>query len=117
MNTYGHISELKRTKVGNFDAKNSILLDDLLKIGHVHPEFKFIQNSISMLDDILAYEIERELDLIRLSNGRSITLDLSNMKFDQKFFDNKYIFLSKRGNVISFGKLVGNLFKPKKILI
>ena len=117
LKTYGHISSLERTKVGKFDKKSSILLDDLLKIGHVHPEFKFIQNSISMLDDILAYEIERELDLIRLSNGRSITLDLSNMKFDQKFFDNKYIFLSKRGNVISFGKLVGNLFKPKKILI
>ena len=35
----------------------------------------------------------------------------------QKSVDKKIFFLSNNGDIVSIGKLVGNLFKPNKVLI
>ena len=118
LKTYGHISSLKRSKVGKFSEKNSILLDDLLKIGQMHEEINFISTTISMLDDILAYEIEEKLDIENLSFGRSIIIDERKIINSSSInLDKKNIFLFKKGDIVSIGKLDGNLFKPNKILI
>ena len=118
LGTLGHIIALKRTKVGIFSTKTAILLDDLLKIGQRHSEFNCIHTSISMLDDILAHEIEDKEDLENLSLGKSIGINLNKLiKPTLNSFDNSLLFLSKKGNIISYGKLDGNLFKPKKVLI
>ena len=118
LKTYGHISSLKRSKVGKFSEKNSILLDDLLKIGQMHEEINCISTTISMLDDILAYEIEEKLDIENLSFGRSIKIDERKIINPSSInLDKKIIFLFKKGDIVSIGKLDGNLFKPNKILI
>ena len=118
LKTYGHISSLKRSKVGKFSEKNSILLDDLLKIGQTHEEINCISTTISMLDDILAYEIEEKLDIENLSFGRSIKIDERKIINTSSInLDKKNIFLFKKGDIVSIGKLDGNLFKPNKILI
>ena len=118
LKTYGHISSLKRSKVGKFSEKNSILLDDLLKIGQMHEEINCISTTISMLDDILAYEIEEKLDIENLSFGRSIKIDERKIINSSSInLDKKNIFLFKKGDIVSIGKLDGNLFKPNKILI
>ena len=118
LKTYGHISSLKRSKVGKFNEKNSILLDDLLKIGQTHEEINCISTTISMLDDILAYEIEEKLDIENLSFGRSIKIDERKVINPSSLnLDKKNIFLFKKGDIVSIGKLDGNLFKPNKILI
>ena len=118
LKTYGYISSLKRSKVGKFSEKNSILLDDLLKIGQMHEEINCISTTISMLDDILAYEIEEKLDIENLSFGRSIKIDENKIINSSSInLDKKNIFLFKKGDIVSIGKLDGNLFKPKKILI
>ena len=118
LKTYGHISSLKRSKVGKFSEKNSILLDDLLKIGQTHEEINCISTSVSMLDDILAYEIEEKLDIENLSFGRSIKIDERKIINPSSInLDKKNIFLFKKGDIVSIGKLDGNLFKPNKILI
>ena len=41
LGTRGHITSLERLKVGIFEKKNTILLDDLLKLSHLSEEFKF----------------------------------------------------------------------------
>ena len=116
--TYGHISYLEREKVGKFNKKSSILLDDLLKIGQRHNVINFIETSISMLDDILAYEVKDPKDIENLSFGRSIKISERFFNDSQEIIsDKKLIFLSSKGDIISFGKLVGNLFKPNKILL
>ncbi len=118
LKTYGHISSLKRSKVGKFSEKNSILLDDLLKIGQMHEEINCISTTISMLDDILAYEIEEKLDIENLSFGRSIKIDERKIINPSSInLYKKNIFLFKKGDIVSIGKLDGNLFKPNKILI
>ena len=118
LKTYGHISSLKRTKVGKFEEKTSILLDDLTKIGQRHNVINCISKSVSMLDDILAYEIEDQQDINNLSFGKSIKIDQSKIKNSSSSnLDKSNFFLSKNGDIVSVGKLIGNLFKPNKILI
>ena len=71
-----------------------------------------------MLDDILAYEIGDKKDLNELSFGRPIKINEENIIYSSsKTVDKKNIFLSNNGNIVSIGKLEGNLFKPNKILI
>ena len=118
LHTFGHTIEIKRLKVGNFDEKTSILLDHLLKIGQSEFEFNFIHSSISMLDDILAYEIEERDDLNDLSLGKSIFINRNKLIKKPLNSDKKeLVFLSNKGNIISFGKLSEDLFKPNKVLI
>ncbi len=118
LDTYGHVVEIKRTKVGNFYEKTSILLDDLLKIGQSEFEFNYIHTSISMLDDILAYEVEEKKDLNDLSLGKSIFINKEKLiKKPLNSDKEKLVFLSKKGNILSFGKLSEDLFKPNKVLI
>ncbi len=118
LKTYGHISSLKRVAVGKFTEKNSILLDDLVKIGQRHNEINCIFPTISMLDDILAYEVEEQMDIKNLSFGRSIKIDAGKIINSSSInLHRSSIFLSRKGDVVSIGKLDGNLFKPNKILI
>ena len=117
LETYGHVVELKRTKVGNFTDKTSILLDDLIKIRQSEFEFNCIHSSISMLDDILAYEVEEEKDLNDLSLGKSIFVKNNKLIKQPLNSDKKeLVFLSNKGNIVSFGKLSGDLFQPNKVL-
>ncbi len=118
LGTFAHITFLKRTKVGLFSINNSILLDDLLKISQTLQEINCFHSSVSMLDDILAYEIESEEELANLSLGKSIYINLDKLaKLQLSLDNNNLLFLSKNEKIISYGKLDGNLFKPKKILI
>ena len=117
LDTFGHAIEIKRLKVGNFDHKTSILLDDLLKIGQSELEFNFINSSLSMLDDILAYEVEEEKDLYDLSLGKKVFINKKKLIKTSLNSDKKaLVFLSHKGDIISFGKLAGNLFQPNKVL-
>ena len=117
LDTFAHTIEIKRTKVGNFEVKTSILLDDLLKIGQSELEFNFIHSSLSMLDDILAYEVEEERDLYELSLGKKIFINKKKLIKSSLNSDKKaLVFLSNKGNVVSFGKLTGDLFQPNKVL-
>ncbi len=118
LDTKGHIISLKRTKVGKFTAEKSNLLDDLLKIGQTLSEFRGFHTSISMLDDILAYELEDEKDKISISLGKSISINVNKLYNPLlNSTDGKIVFLTEKGKVISFGKLCENLFKPNKVLI
>ena len=116
--TKAHIYSLKRIKVGKFEANNANLLDDLLNIRQTLFEFKGFHSSSCMLDDILAYEIDDEKDITSISQGKSIKLDIKKLiKTPLDLTEEKIIFLTVRNNVVSFGKLSGDLFKPNKVLI
>ena len=118
LGTKGHIFSLKRTKVGKFCLKNAILLDDLLKIRQTHFEFRDIHPSISMLDDILAVEIDDEKLIQKISQGKSVKIDPNLFSQKTLNLDEKItVFLTCKKNVLSYGKFTGCLFKPQKVLI
>ena len=118
LDSKGHVHSLKRTKVGKFNINNANLLDDLLKIGQRLHEFKGFHSSVSMLDDILAYEVDDEESKLNLSHGKEINININLLNNPPlNLFDRKVIFLTNKGSVLSFGKLDGDLFKPDKVLI
>jgi len=118
LHTKGHIISLKRTKVGKFNHRDANLLDDLLKISQTLYEFKGFHKSTSMLDDILAYEVGDEESKISISQGKSININVDDLiNPPLNLTERKIVFLTDKGNVISFGKLNGDLFKPDKVLI
>ena len=118
LNTKGHIFSLKRTKVGKFTLKNANLLDDLLKIGQRLSEFNGFHTSVSMLDDILAYEIDNEEDFLSISQGKLIKINLNKLVRPLlNLPDGKTVFLTDQEKILSFGKLDGDLLKPDKVLI
>ena len=118
LDTKGHVFSLKRTKVGKFCLENSILLDDLLKIGQTRLGFREIHSSISMLDDILAYEIDDEKLIKEISQGKSVKIDTNLFLKDSLNLGRRStVFLTNKKNVLSFGELNGSLFKPQKVLI
>jgi tRNA pseudouridine55 synthase len=118
LDSKGHVHSLKRTKVGKFNINNANLLDDLLKIGQRLHEFKGFHSSVSMLDDILAYEVDDEESKLNLSHGKAINININLLNNPPlNLLDRKVIFLTNKGSVLSFGKLDGDLFKPDKVLI
>ena len=118
LDSKGHVYSLKRTKVGKFNINNANLLDDLLKIGQRLHEFKGFHSSVSMLDDILAYEVDDEESKLNLSHGKEINININLLNNPPlNLLDRKVIFLTNKGSVLSFGKLDGDLFKPDKVLI
>ena len=54
---------------------------------------------------VLPNDTSIKIDGDKITNSSSINLDKKN------------IFLSNKGDIVSIGKLDGNLFKPNKILI
>ena len=118
LDSKGHVHSLKRTKVGKFNINNANLLDDLLKIGQRLDEFRGFHSSVSMLDDILAYEVDDEESKLNLSHGKAINININLLNNPPlNLLDRKVIFLTNKGSVLSFGKLDGDLFKPDKVLI
>lgn len=118
LDSKGHVHSLKRTKVGKFNINNANSLDDLLKIGQRLHEFRGFHSSVSMLDDILAYEVDDEESKLNLSHGKEINININLLNNPPlNLFDRKVIFLTNKGSVLSFGKLDGDLFKPDKVLI
>ena len=118
LDTKGHVFSLKRTKVGKFCLENSILLDDLLKIRQTRIGFRVIHPSMTMLDDILACEIDDEKLMKKVSQGKSFKIDNSFfIKDSLNLNERSTVFLTNKKNVLSFGKLNGSLFKPQKVLV
>ena len=116
LNTKAHIYSLKRVKVGNFTEKNSILLDDLLKISEMAYGIRGFHSSISVLDDIPAFEIDDNEMLEDISHGKKIRIDIF---LTQPLIQSNYknYFATKKGKVISLGEIDGSFFKPRKVLL
>lgn len=69
----GHIYSLKRQQVGIFNEKNTILLDDLLKISHLSSQIKGFYHSLEVLDDIPALALS-DKDITNVRMGKKIDI-------------------------------------------
>ena len=79
-------------------------------------EIRGCHSSISMLDDIPAFEIINEEMLENISHGKKIRIDtlLTKTLINS---DRKNYFVTNKGKVISLGEIDGVFFKPKKVLL
>jgi tRNA pseudouridine55 synthase len=73
LGTVGHLTELRRTKVGPFLEKSAISLDMLEKLWHCPPEFEGLLPLTTALDDIPAVAIsEAQANSVR--HGNDVTV-------------------------------------------
>jgi tRNA U55 pseudouridine synthase TruB len=102
--------------VGKFNEKNSILLDDLLKMSEMAYGIRGFYSSISVLDDIPAFEVNNMEMLENISHGKKIIVN--NFFRESLILSNKKkCFVTNKGKVISLGEIDGVFFKPKKVLL
>jgi len=69
----GHVSELRRTRVGPFTEENAVTLEYLEDLGHKARQSEALLPVETALDDIPALAVTDE-DAFRLKQGRSIVL-------------------------------------------
>jgi tRNA pseudouridine55 synthase len=69
----GHVSELRRTRVGAFTEENAVTLDILEDLGHKARQSEALLPVETALDDIPVLAVTDE-DAFRLKQGRSIVL-------------------------------------------
>jgi tRNA pseudouridine55 synthase len=69
----GHVSELRRTRVGSFTEQSSVTLELLEDLGHKARQLEALLPVETALDDIPALAVTDE-DAFRLKQGRSIVL-------------------------------------------
>jgi tRNA pseudouridine55 synthase len=100
-----HLVSLERTRIGNFDIKNSALLDDL---ENGNKFFYSIDNALSEINEIIL----SEADYRKAKNGVQI---LSN-KID-KLNNNEFIKLKgPAGNLFGLGIVYSGIIKIERIL-
>ena len=110
----GHIAALKRQEVGIFKEKNSILLDDLLKISHLSKGIKGFYHSSVVLDDIPALTVNNsEKTDIRM--GKKIYISFLNENFFKKLYQKEIICAKNNEELIALGYLQNGFFKPTKV--
>ena len=117
LNTKAHIFSLKRTKVGKFTTKNSILLDDFLKIRQMTSGIRGFYPTISMLDDIPAFEIDNEEMLRDISQGKIVKVKFQDQKKSLNHVDSKVFLATRKDIIVSLGEINGILFKPRKVFV
>ncbi len=71
LGTVGHVSELRRTRVGNFSEKHAISLDILNDLGHIAPPDEIVLPIETVLDDIPALALT-ETETRRLCQGQAL---------------------------------------------
>jgi tRNA pseudouridine55 synthase len=69
----GHVSALRRTRVGTFDESRAVTLESLAELCHTAAERQALLPVETALDDIPALAVTTE-DAFRLKQGRSIVL-------------------------------------------
>jgi tRNA pseudouridine55 synthase len=75
MNTLGHVSYLRRTKLGRIGEKDIILLDKFRELVHIGDHFELVYSIQDVLDDIPAVRLDSEFSQ-KFQNG--LTFDYCN---------------------------------------
>ena len=111
LNTYGHISYLKRLSVGTFLYKDAILLADLANLVDKATISEVIRPISFVLDDIPAIDINSDEALL-ISRGQKI------YKEDMELVEGKYYkeaFITSNGKPIALAKLEGKYISPFRV--
>ena len=118
MKCFGHLSELRRTKIGNFSSKCAILLDLSKKLIHSSAILKNILPIEKVLESLPFINLTKKQE-IAIRNGQKICLD-ELIEYDQKFFFlvnnyENYMICKYKDKIICFFKIEDNFVKPTRV--
>ncbi len=103
---YGHVSALRRTKVGAFSETGAISLEKLEEIVH-KGDLGFIKPPQAMLDDILAINLNAA-EAALLLRGQSFPSPLN-------VADDQLVVCEKEGVLVAIAKNKGGLIKSERV--
>ncbi len=111
LNTYGHISHLKRLSVGNFLYKDAILLADLANLVDKATISKVIKPISFVLDDIPAIDINSD-EAFLISRGQKIYKKDIILE-EGKFY--KEVYITSNGSLIALAKIEEKYISPFRV--
>ena len=115
LGTFGHIVALRRSQVGTFYEKDSILLDSLLALEHSRDKFKALLPVERALDDIPALSLS-ESGADRLLCGQSVSVtEEANWLGERPERVNKLAYATFNGKLLAVVTFQDNHLKPVRI--
>jgi tRNA pseudouridine55 synthase len=116
LGTFGHVSALRRLKVGPFDEKVAISLDILETLGHSAPLVDQLLAVETALDDIPALALTEE-EARNLRQGRAISvLPVVNRSSLKKVDPDTVYCALADGKLVALTKIVGGEIRPLRVL-
>ncbi len=110
---YGHVSALRRTKVGPFNEDDMILLDQLDELRHKgagqEAMYKYLLPLETALDDIPALAVSGE-DAARLRNGQAVIVRGRDAPILQGT-----ILVENRGDPVALAEMDQGALQPKRV--
>lgn len=116
LETVGHISALRRLKVGPFDEKVAISLDKLESLGHSAPLAESLLAVETALDDIPALALTDE-EARSLQHGRAVSvLPVANRSSLNKVDPDAVYCAMAAGKLVALTKIVGGEIRPLRVM-
>ena len=116
LGTCGHISALRRLKVGPFDEKVAISLDKLEALGHSAPLADHLLAVETALDDIPALALTEE-EARNLRHGRAVSiLPVANRSSLTKVDPDAVYCALVDGKLVALTKIVGGEIRPLRVI-
>ena len=118
MSSFGHVFKLRRTQIGKFTNKCSILLDLSEKLIHSSAILKNILPIEKVLESLPFISLTKEQETA-MRNGRKISLDELNIDINKKksLLNNsdQYMLCKNKNKLICFFKIENNFVKPSRV--
>lgn len=107
LGTCGHVTVLRRTRVGNFCEEDAILLENLEKMLHIAPPVKGILPVEAVLDDIPVLHLNQSSSE-DLRNGRFVIVKDGEIH-------HQVICAMNGGKLVAIAKIEGDRLKPVRV--
>jgi tRNA pseudouridine55 synthase len=118
LGTVGHVSALRRTRVGPFDLPRSIPLDNFLALGHSPAALTALMPLKTALDDIPALAVA-EGDVARLRNGQAVMVRGRTFLEAQRLVEEGgapvVLVTASRGDPVALAELVRGEIVPLRV--
>ncbi len=107
LNTFAHVSELRRIKVGKYGKNNIILLDNLAELVHIGDHFEMIHSIQDVLDDIPAVRLNSDLSK-KFRNGL-------NFDYFNEDISEDTLLITSDEKLLGVGKVIEGKIKPVRV--
>ena len=119
MTSFGHVSKLRRTHIGKFSNKCSILLDLSEKLIHSSAILKNILPIEKVLESLPFINLTKKQETA-IRNGQKISLDELNIDNNKKKSlltksNDEYMICKNKNKLICFFKIEKNFVKPSRV--
>ena len=116
LGTCGHLSALRRLRVGPFDESTAISLDSLVELGNSPAAFRHLLPVETALDDIPALALTGD-EANRLRSGQAVPLfrksDLDRLR---SLEDGDLVLAKSAGKAVAIARLEQGMLAPVRVL-